>query len=94
MKSYGFATSRCELLEMLNTHRCRTERSKREFEAKTPGPPKKRHRDKQVCIVISYDEPDEQLDQLGDDWSLDLRDDLVKNNPEQWDIRDALSLGK
>ena len=31
---------------------------------------------------------------MGDDWSLDLWDDLVKNKPEQWDIRDALRLGK
>lgn len=66
----------------------------REFEAKNPGPPKKRHRGKKVCIVISDDEPDEQLDKLGDDWTQDLLDDRITNNPEHWDIHDALRLGK
>ena len=31
---------------------------------------------------------------MGDDWSMDLWDELVKNKPEHWDIRDALKHGK
>ena len=31
---------------------------------------------------------------MGDDWSLDLWDELVANKPEHWDIRDALRLRK
>ena len=33
----------------------------REFEAKNPGPPKKRSLKKKVCVTISDDEPDEEL---------------------------------
>jgi len=64
----------------------------REFEAKNLGPPKKTHREQKVCIIISDDEPDEPLGKIDDDWSQDLWDDLVKNNPERWDIHDALRL--
>ena len=50
--------------------------------------------EEKVCITISDDEPDEELGKMGDDWSMDLWDELVKNKPEQWDIRDALKHGK
>ena len=50
--------------------------------------------EKKVCITISDDEPDEEHGKMGDDWSMDLWDELVKNKPEQWDIRDALKHGK
>ena len=49
---------------------------------------------KNVCITISDGEPDKELGKIGDDWSMDLWDELVKNKPEQWDIRDALKHGK
>ena len=66
----------------------------REHEAKHPGPPKKSSKREKVCITISDDEPDEDLGTMGDDWSLDLWDELVKDKPEHWDIRDALKHGK
>ena len=31
---------------------------------------------------------------MGDDWTQDLWGDLLKNNPERWDIHDAFRLGK
>ena len=64
------------------------------FEAKNPGPPKKKSKTEKICITISDDEPDDDLGNMGHDWSLDLWDDLVKDKPEHWDIRDALRLGK
>ena len=66
----------------------------REFEAKNPGPPKRKSRAKKVVITISDDEPDEQLDKMGDEWIEAIWDELVKDKPEHWDIRDALRLGK
>ena len=66
----------------------------REFEAKNPGPPKKRPKREKACIIISDDETDEDLQQIGDDRSIDLWDELVKAKPEHWDIRDASKHGK
>ena len=64
----------------------------REFEAKNPGPPKRSTRVKEVVITISDDEPDEQLEKMGDDWTNAIWDELVKDKPETWDIHDALGL--
>ena len=66
----------------------------REFEAKNLGPPKKSTRAKEVVITMSDDEPDEQLEKMGDDWTNAIWDELVKDKPERWDIHDALRLGK
>ena len=66
----------------------------REFEAKNPGPPKKRSKREKACIIISDDGTGEDLQNMGDDWSIDLWDELVKDKPEHWDIRDALKHGK
>ena len=66
----------------------------REHEAKNPGPPKKRQQKKKIRIVISDDEPDEHLGRMDDDWAQALWDDLIKDNSEHWDIRDALKHGK
>ena len=76
----------------------------REFEAKNPGPPKRRIRKKTAFINISDDEPDEHLEkvddepdeQLGrmdDEWTQALWDDLIKDKAEYLDIRDALKHG-
>ena len=66
----------------------------REFEAKNPGPPKRKSRTKKVVITISDDEPDEQLHRMGDDWTMAIWDELVKDKPEHWDMHDALRFGK
>ena len=47
-----------------------------------------------VIITISDDEKDEEMQSKEDDWSADLWDDLVKDRPERWNIRDALKPGK
>ena len=62
--------------------------------ARSKGSSKPRILKKKVCITISDDEPDEELGKMGDDWSIDLWDELVKNKQDQWDIRDALKHGK
>ena len=44
--------------------------------------------------MISDDEPDEQLGRMDDDWTQALWDDLIKDNSENWDMRDAFKHGK
>ena len=66
----------------------------REFEATNPGPPKRKSGTKKVAINISDDEPDEKLGRVGDDWTVAIWDELVKDRPEHWDMHDALRLGK
>ena len=79
---------------MVNAYRCGTERSKGSLQPRIQVHQRKGPGTKQVCIIISDDEPDEQIGKMGDDWSMDLWDDLVKNKHEHWDIRDAVRLWK
>ena len=44
--------------------------------------PKKSTRAKEVVITISDDEPDEQLEKMGDDWTNAIWDELVKDKSE------------
>ena len=71
-----------------------TVKSRESLEPRIPDLVKKRSRAKKEVIIISDDEPDEQLGRMGDDWSLDNWDELVKEKPEHWDMRDAFKLGK
>ena len=67
----------------------------REHEAKNPGPGKKSLKRERETIIISDDEDAPEEDQAaGEPCALDLWDDLIKDKPDQWDIRDALMHGK
>ena len=66
----------------------------REFEAKNPGPSNRRLRKKTTCITISDDEPEDQQGRMDDDWTAAIWDELIKDKPEHWNLRDALRLGR
>lgn len=69
----------------------------REFEANNPGPLKHKQgkaRQRIEIITTSDDEPDEQLGKMGDDWTNAIWDELVREEPQHWDMYDALRLGK
>jgi len=66
----------------------------REFEAKNPGPLHRRLRRKTACITISDDEPEDQHGRMDDVWTAAIWDELIKDKPEHWNLRDALRLGR
>ena len=60
-----------------------------------PGPPKRNpKRERDIIVISDEDEGEESRQAAGEPSTLDLWDDLVKNRPGQWDIRDVLMHGE
>ena len=84
-----------KLPETESIHPNETARSNRNSKPKNPGPPRRNLKRERDTIVISDDDENEARKvSAGEPNTLDLWDDLVKDRPDQWDIRDALMHGK
>ena len=63
--------------------------------AKIPGSPRKNlKRERYITVILDEDDEKGGGQAAGEPCTLDLCDDLVKNGPDQWDMRDALKHGK